>query len=251
MRVSGRLPVTLLDRLGTVASSSALRDRLTRPGGGWDQLGPRHRRCARPGGDAAAAVRRRSDRRRASAIAHGSRAGGPRLRDTAGGGRERRRARGDVPQGSAPRPGGEVGRAEPAEARDHDGKNRDDPRPFRGSGCRGPGGLLPAPSGALSGPSPSAYGNLVGVICFHFAGRGALPDAEFDSLRKFCDSAATALYNARVRAGLHHLAYTDPLTGLPNRRRLEEEIENLRGGRGVDPGCRLRRPQARQRCPRL
>ena len=75
----------------------------------------------------------------------------------------------------------------------------------------------------------SAYGNLVGVICFHFAGRGALPDAEFDSLRKFCDSAATALYNARVRAGLHHLAYTDPLTGLPNRRRLEEEIENLRG----------------------
>jgi diguanylate cyclase (GGDEF)-like protein len=75
----------------------------------------------------------------------------------------------------------------------------------------------------------SAYGNPVGVICFHFAGRGALLDAEFDSLRKFCDSAATALYNARVRAGLHHLAYTDPLTGLPNRRRLEDEINKLRG----------------------
>ena len=75
----------------------------------------------------------------------------------------------------------------------------------------------------------SAYGNLVGVICFHFGGRGALPDAEFDSLRKFCDSAATALYNARFRAGLHRMAYTDPLTGLPNRRRLEEEIERLRG----------------------
>ena len=75
----------------------------------------------------------------------------------------------------------------------------------------------------------SAHSNLVGVICFHFAGRGALPDAEFDSLRKFCDSAATALYNARVRAGLHRMAYTDPLTGLPNRRRLEEEIARLRG----------------------
>jgi diguanylate cyclase (GGDEF)-like protein len=74
----------------------------------------------------------------------------------------------------------------------------------------------------------TAYGNPVGVICFHFAGRGALPDAEFDSLRKFCDSAATALYNARVRAGLQYLAYTDPLTGLPNRRRLDDEISKLR-----------------------
>jgi diguanylate cyclase (GGDEF)-like protein len=74
----------------------------------------------------------------------------------------------------------------------------------------------------------SAYGKRVGIICFHFAGRGALLEAEFDSLRKYCDSAATALYNARVRAGLHQLAFTDPLTGLPNRRRLEEEIDELR-----------------------
>ncbi len=75
----------------------------------------------------------------------------------------------------------------------------------------------------------SAYGTRVGVLCFHFRGRGALLDAEFDSLRKFCDSAATALYNARVRAGLHVMAYTDALTGLANRRRLEDEIEKLRG----------------------
>lgn len=75
----------------------------------------------------------------------------------------------------------------------------------------------------------SAYGSPVGVMCFHFAGRATLLDAEFDSLRKFSDSAATALYNARVRAGLHELAYTDPLTGLPNRRRLEEELNKLRG----------------------
>jgi diguanylate cyclase (GGDEF)-like protein len=74
----------------------------------------------------------------------------------------------------------------------------------------------------------NAYGARVGVVCFHFAGRGALRDAEFDSLRKFCDSAATALYNARVRAGLHRLAYTDQLTGLPNRHRLEEEMRKIR-----------------------
>lgn len=75
----------------------------------------------------------------------------------------------------------------------------------------------------------AAYGKPVGVICFHFAGRTTLLDAEFDSLRKFCDSAAVALFNARVRAGLHELAYTDPLTGLPNRRRLEAELDSLFG----------------------
>jgi diguanylate cyclase (GGDEF)-like protein len=74
-----------------------------------------------------------------------------------------------------------------------------------------------------------AYGKPVGVICFHFAQRTTLLDSEFDSLRKFCDSAGVALYNARVRAGLHDLAYTDPLTGLANRRRLEDEFDNLAG----------------------
>jgi diguanylate cyclase (GGDEF)-like protein len=73
------------------------------------------------------------------------------------------------------------------------------------------------------------YGKPVGVICFHFAHGATLLDAEFDSLRKFCDSAGVALYNARVRAGLHELAYTDPLTGLPNRRRLEDEFDKLAG----------------------
>jgi diguanylate cyclase (GGDEF)-like protein len=65
---------------------------------------------------------------------------------------------------------------------------------------------------------------LVGAVCFHFSGRTTLPDAHFDALRKFCDSAAVALYNARIRSTLHELAYTDPLTKLPNRRRLEIEL---------------------------
>jgi len=75
----------------------------------------------------------------------------------------------------------------------------------------------------------TAYEHPVGVICFHFGDRTTLLDAEFDALRKFCQSAAVALYNAHVRAGLRDLAYTDPLTGLPNRRRLEEEFRVPRG----------------------
>jgi diguanylate cyclase (GGDEF)-like protein len=75
----------------------------------------------------------------------------------------------------------------------------------------------------------TAYGTAVGVIAFHFADRATLPDFEFDSLRKFMDSAGIALYNARLRAGLYDLAFTDPLTGLPNRRRLDEALGKLRG----------------------
>lgn len=74
-----------------------------------------------------------------------------------------------------------------------------------------------------------AFGTPVGVICMHYAGRATLLDAEFDSLRRFCESTAIALYNAHIRVTLHELAYTDPLTGLPNRRRLEDELEKLRG----------------------
>jgi diguanylate cyclase (GGDEF)-like protein len=68
----------------------------------------------------------------------------------------------------------------------------------------------------------------VGVVCFHYAGRTTLQDARFDALRKFCDAAAVALYNARIRKTLHDLAYTDPLTKLPNRRRLEMELARSR-----------------------
>jgi diguanylate cyclase (GGDEF)-like protein len=74
-----------------------------------------------------------------------------------------------------------------------------------------------------------AYGKPVGVVCLHFTGRTTLPDAAFDALRKYCVSAAVALANAHLRAGLLDLAYTDPLTGLPNRRRLEDELEALQG----------------------
>ena len=73
------------------------------------------------------------------------------------------------------------------------------------------------------------YGELLGVIAFHFADRTTLLHSEFDMLRRFVDFAAVALANARTRAELRSFAYSDPLTGLGNRRRLEAEFPRLQG----------------------
>ena len=73
------------------------------------------------------------------------------------------------------------------------------------------------------------YGEFVGVLVFHFESRTALPDIEFDSLRRFVEFAAVALSNARTRAELRGFAYSDPLTALANRRRLEVEFARLQG----------------------
>jgi len=76
-----------------------------------------------------------------------------------------------------------------------------------------------------------AYGEFIGLLVLHFANRTALGDAEFDALRRFVDFAAVALSNARGRSELHSFAYTDPLTGLANRRRLDDDLASLRGSR--------------------
>jgi diguanylate cyclase (GGDEF)-like protein len=74
-----------------------------------------------------------------------------------------------------------------------------------------------------------AYGNLVGLAVLHYPRSTALPEVEFDALRRFLDAAAVALAGARTRNELRAFAYTDPLTGLANRRRLEEEFARRRG----------------------
>lgn len=73
-----------------------------------------------------------------------------------------------------------------------------------------------------------AYGDLVGLLVLHYGGRTVLPEQEFDALRRFADCAAVALSNARTREELRSFAYSDPLTGLANRRGLELEFERLR-----------------------
>ncbi len=74
-----------------------------------------------------------------------------------------------------------------------------------------------------------AYGTFIGLVIFHYPTRAALAEVEFDALRRFVESAAVALSNARTRNELRSFAYTDPLTGLANRRRLESEFALLDG----------------------
>ena len=52
---------------------------------------------------------------------------------------------------------------------------------------------------------------------------------ETDALATFAGLAAVALHGAHVRTELRRLAYTDSLTGLGNRRALEDELERVDG----------------------
>ena len=52
---------------------------------------------------------------------------------------------------------------------------------------------------------------------------------EIDALKTFAGLAALALHGAHVRGELRRLAYTDPLTGLGNRRALEAELVRVDG----------------------
>jgi diguanylate cyclase (GGDEF)-like protein len=75
---------------------------------------------------------------------------------------------------------------------------------------------------------------LVGAIAIHCFDRPALSPAELDVLRRYPDSAGAALRNAHLREELRRLAYTDPLTGLANRRAIEDRLaEHERGPRSV------------------
>jgi len=73
-----------------------------------------------------------------------------------------------------------------------------------------------------------AYGDLIGLIVLHYRERIALPETEFDALRRFSEYAAIALSIARTRAELRALAYSDALTGLANRRSLDLAFQTLR-----------------------
>lgn len=76
-----------------------------------------------------------------------------------------------------------------------------------------------------------AYGELIGAFAVHYHDRTALDEIEFDALRRYCAFAAAALSSARIRADLDGHAYTDPLTGLANRRRFESELARLADSR--------------------
>ena len=72
------------------------------------------------------------------------------------------------------------------------------------------------------------FGEEFGLLTVHYNGRPALFDAELEALGTFANWAAIALYNARARQDLRDFAYTDSLTGLGSRRRLDIELSRLR-----------------------
>jgi diguanylate cyclase (GGDEF)-like protein len=74
-------------------------------------------------------------------------------------------------------------------------------------------------------------GMLLGELAVH-VDRPALASDLHEALRYFAESSAAALAAAQDRAALHRLARTDPLTGIANRRGLDEALE-ARGPGGV------------------
>jgi diguanylate cyclase (GGDEF)-like protein len=72
------------------------------------------------------------------------------------------------------------------------------------------------------------FGEDFGTLTLHYDDRPALAEAEFDALGAFADYAAIALFNARARQDLRDFAYTDSLTGLASRRRLDISLARLR-----------------------
>ena len=73
-----------------------------------------------------------------------------------------------------------------------------------------------------------AFGTLVGAVALHCFDRAELMFGELEVLRRYADSASVALRNAYVREELRRLAYTDPLTGLANRRAIEDLLAHNR-----------------------
>lgn len=69
-----------------------------------------------------------------------------------------------------------------------------------------------------------ARSKLLGALSLYRAGFDGFSDAEFDLIRHFAEVAALALGNARSQAELEALARTDELTGLANRRHLNEQL---------------------------
>jgi len=72
-----------------------------------------------------------------------------------------------------------------------------------------------------------AFGSGVGSVAVHCLDRDELTYGELQALRQFADAAGVALRGAYQREELRRLAYTDPLTGLANRRRIEDLLRDL------------------------
>ncbi len=67
---------------------------------------------------------------------------------------------------------------------------------------------------------------VVGVMNISRSITGNFSDSELRLLNLLAEQAAIAISNARLHTLLNRQAYTDPITGLPNRRALDEHLES-------------------------
>jgi diguanylate cyclase (GGDEF)-like protein len=82
------------------------------------------------------------------------------------------------------------------------------------------------PEDMLTVPLVEKTGKLIGIISLDESSDGMLPDrAHIEALEFFADQCVTAVVNARRFEAVQAEAQTDPLTGLANRRALEDVIE--------------------------
>lgn len=72
-----------------------------------------------------------------------------------------------------------------------------------------------------------AFGERIASVGFHCFDRRELTYGELQALRQFSDAAGVALRSAYEREELRRLAYTDPLTGLANRRKIDDVLAAL------------------------
>ena len=70
-----------------------------------------------------------------------------------------------------------------------------------------------------------ARSELLGALSLYREGLDGFTDEELELIQHFAEVAALALANARSQAELETLARTDDLTGLPNRRHLNERLD--------------------------
>lgn len=91
--------------------------------------------------------------------------------------------------------------------------------------------------GSIIGLPLIAGSQVVGVMNLARPSIGGFSSAEIALLRLLADQAAIAISNARLHEAVSQQAYTDILTGLPNRRALDERLEEevKRAGRSGQP----------------